>query len=540
MRPSRRGGKVEMMNFGTRRSHRRPWRVLLAVSVIVGLAACAESTSKDTASSETVVQPKIKNAALTNCTFATTCAVGMKGVSGGDVFLGTSNDFACGASLRELCNFGEVAPPEWAFVPMTEASSTFAQYCTVGSNIVDVTCQWSRSANEGIFDGPTRFGFSGYNAYSYSRTPHPIYAFTRLYKPVAEDPDRYTPFVPPTLDELIAMCNYANNQPISTTSCKPGTLRSDFKRDWYWSSSVRTGSWGVRIAYAVHFGTGAIAAHSRTTSHYIRPIRLFKSNVDTTFTTTTTTTTLPPTTVPRSTIPPRTSVPATTVAPTTTSTSTTTTTTTTTLPPTTVPTCASGGVCKLGETGPGGGKVFFVGATSFACGPNLDKQCKYLEFAPLNWRTTPVSGCVLGEANDFLACPWPTAASGERPETSKALGTGAKNTAAMYALAPTPGLAAVRAYNGGGKTDWFLASEREANELCKWAHAPFRGPTPGDPNVECRAISFSLMFSGLMPMWTSTDVSADQASTMQVLNANPQMSVGEKSAIGLFWPIRAF
>ena len=506
----------------------------------VMVASCGGSSEK--AEPATTVAAKTKNAALTNCTLTTTCAVGMKGVSGGDVFLGTSNDFACGASFRELCNFGEVAPPEWAFAPMTEASSTFAQYCTVGSNIVDVTCQWSRSANEGVFDGPTRFGFSGYNAYNYSRTPHPIYAFTRLYKPAAEDPDRYTPFVPPTLDELIAMCNYANNQPISTTSCKPGTMRSDFKNDWYWSSSVRTGSWGVRIAYAVHFGTGAIAAHSRTTSHYIRPIRLFKSNVDTTFTTTTTTTTLPPTTVPRSTIPPRTSVPATTVAPTTTSTSTTTTTTTTTttLPPTTIPTCANGGVCKLGETGPGGGKVFFVGTTSFACGPNLDKQCKYLEFAPLNWRTTSVSGCVLGEANDFLACPWPTVASGARPETSRGLGTGAKNTAAMYALAPTPGLAAVRAYNGGGKTDWFLPSEREANELCKWGHASFRGPTPGDPNVECRAMSFALMFAGLMPMWTSTDVSADQASTMQVLNSNPQLSVGDKTGIGLCWPIRAF
>ena len=46
------------------------------------------------------------------------------------------------------------------------------------------------------------------------------------------------------------------------------------------------------------------------------------------------------------------------------------------------PTCAEGGVCKVGDIGPGGGKVIGVGAyTHGTCGTS----CSYLEIAPSGW-----------------------------------------------------------------------------------------------------------------------------------------------------------
>jgi hypothetical protein len=50
--------------------------------------------------------------------------------------------------------------------------------------------------------------------------------------------------------------------------------------------------------------------------------------------------------------------------------------------PATTTSCAAGGICAVGDTGPGGGKVFYVHATTFTCGPTLGDSCKYLEAAP--------------------------------------------------------------------------------------------------------------------------------------------------------------
>ena len=47
-------------------------------------------------------------------------------------------------------------------------------------------------------------------------------------------------------------------------------------------------------------------------------------------------------------------------------------------------TCATGGVCNVGDIGPGTGTVFFVAPADFACGANT---CRYLEAAPYGWRS---------------------------------------------------------------------------------------------------------------------------------------------------------
>jgi hypothetical protein len=49
----------------------------------------------------------------------------------------------------------------------------------------------------------------------------------------------------------------------------------------------------------------------------------------------------------------------------------------------TAATCANGGACIVGNTGPGGGKVFYVASSNFtSTGSNCGTACKYLEAAP--------------------------------------------------------------------------------------------------------------------------------------------------------------
>jgi hypothetical protein len=50
------------------------------------------------------------------------------------------------------------------------------------------------------------------------------------------------------------------------------------------------------------------------------------------------------------------------------------------------PSCANGGTaCVVGDVGPGGGTVFYVATTPFACGPTRSESCLYLEAAPALW-----------------------------------------------------------------------------------------------------------------------------------------------------------
>ncbi len=134
-------------------------------------------------------------------------------------------------------------------------------------------------------------------------------------------------------------------------------------------------------------------------------------------------------------------------------------------------TCATGGTCAVGNTGPGGGTVFYVASSTFtSIGSACNTACKYLEAAPIGWITanTPTGQFNCGDSGTSTSdpmCPWSGNTTEAIGSTGTAVGTGFANTSAMIAQSNTVGKAGTvaRAFQGGGKTDWYLPSQDELN-----------------------------------------------------------------------------
>ena len=109
-----------------------------------------------------------------------------------------------------------------------------------------------------------------------------------------------------------------------------------------------------------------------------------------------------------------------------------------------------GGPYNIGDTGPGGGKVYYdKGFTS-------DDGWRYLEGIHVPGSYTWASS---GNTSRNIS------------GTSGYLGTGKANTAIILAADPNaPAANACANYRGGGKDDWFLPSFYEMEELCKQRH----------------------------------------------------------------------
>jgi hypothetical protein len=125
--------------------------------------------------------------------------------------------------------------------------------------------------------------------------------------------------------------------------------------------------------------------------------------------------------------------------------------------------CAKNGrSCEVGNTGPGGGIVFYDAGSQQSWG-------RYLEFAPSGWSgNTEDPEPKWCDVNSVLS-------------TQVGVGTGKANTELMVAGCSSGAAVIVRAYKGGGKDDWFLPSKDELNELCKYA----RGQATGNPKISC-------------------------------------------------------
>ncbi len=130
--------------------------------------------------------------------------------------------------------------------------------------------------------------------------------------------------------------------------------------------------------------------------------------------------------------------------------------------------CDLGGACVVGDTGPGGGKVFYVLAGGFSCGPTRSATCNYLEIAPTNWNggTDPQRPWAQSTPVDYTSSSMTLTAS---------LGYGALNTKAIIdqgnSNTATSAAALAASYspvvNGSTINDWFLPSENEWAQV--WA-----------------------------------------------------------------------
>ena len=159
----------------------------------------------------------------------------------------------------------------------------------------------------------------------------------------------------------------------------------------------------------------------------------------------------------------------------------------------------------VGDTGPGGGKVFYVSSTGFACGPTLASRCYNLEVGTKN--ETATRWCT------FTA----TLITGA---SSYAIGYGYTNTTNMQNSSPaciTGAWKPATDYRGGGLSDWYLPSKLELNLL---SSARAAVGMAGDTNN----------------YWSSSQVNMSEAWFM----SGPGVYGGMKQSLNYVRPVRAF
>jgi len=210
-------------------------------------------------------------------------------------------------------------------------------------------------------------------------------------------------------------------------------------------------------------------------------------------------------------------------------------------------------VYTVGQTGPAGGKVFYVAPTPFNCGPTLAATCTYLEAVPFGWMTeldfkgdtvdvnrnwsesTPV---------DLQRGPFGTTGG-----TATAIGSGYQNTKAMFDVGNdnTAVSAGALAYAytvtvlGVTYDDWYLPSKNELNQMCKWQ----RGITGEALTNLATVCTGGVINSGVGAQgfdgdyWTSTEVN-DFTVWSQSFVTGAQRNNTAKQEGGRVRPIRAF
>ena len=176
----------------------------------------------------------------------------------------------------------------------------------------------------------------------------------------------------------------------------------------------------------------------------------------------------------------------------------------------------------LGETGPGGGLVFLIsGGLTY-------------EMAPNTWG-----------ANETTGIQWCSDQSNS-VTTSTAVGTGSANTTAMltsassFVACTSSAPNAVRAYAGGGLTDWFLPSQDELNAMCNYSRNP---SSPAAPSSTCSGTQTGAFAAGTYGFasvyyWSSSEYNSNRAWTRSFDNGN--QDDGNKASSLRVRPVRAF
>ena len=404
-------------------------RSVLLAAAAIALAACGGSSENSNTAS--TVALGVKNAALvttststttttisattTTCAVGGACVVGDTGPGGGTVFYVAPTRFTSKGSVCDAaCKYLEAAPVGW-ITAATPAGQTNCE--TPGTSTTDPQCVWSGNTTTIIGTTGSEIG-SGYANTSAMIAQSNVAGRAATVARAFQGGGKTDWFLP---------SRYELNQMYLQRSAIGGYASAD-----YWSSSEEDAG----FARLQVFYDGSGSNFFKTAALYVRPVRAFSGSAAVAATTTTVATT------------------TTTVAWATT-------------------TCRSWGACVVGDTGPGGGKVFYVAPTSFtSTGSACGTKCRYLEAAPVGWLTaaTPAgqTNCVVaGTSTTDPQCAWSGNTSAAIGSTGTGIGSGYANTSAMIAQSNVAGRAATvaRAFQGRGKTDWFLPSKDELNLL---------------------------------------------------------------------------
>jgi len=202
----------------------------------------------------------------------------------------------------------------------------------------------------------------------------------------------------------------------------------------------------------------------------------------------------------------------------------------------------------IGDVGAGGGRIFYINEDGFPCGTDFSNTgsptgglCHYLEVAPNTWTAgsssdgakaqwlssavytcdgvTEPRACSVANGNVYdvpgitnVGDPW-----AQVPDVYplSQIGVGYKNSIALAATSDsslTAGYRA-RAYTGGGKSDWYLPSAAEMNQLCYWVQGTQAVPASYEAcaiNASRTAIpsEFTFWSGANSGYWTSSERNA--------------------------------
>ena len=204
-------------------------------------------------------------------------------------------------------------------------------------------------------------------------------------------------------------------------------------------------------------------------------------------------------------------------------------------------------VYKVGDTGPGGGTVFYVSTTGFNCGPTLTARCTYLEAAPALWNggaSDPTRTWAQSSPVNYQSTTINNANSPETA-TASAIGWGYRNTRAIILQGNTDTATSAAALvdshtvtvRGVAIDDWYLPSTVELVQMCKWVRgvawiSDATSCADGESNSGQGASGFGDVY------WSSSETAFNTARFQNFFT--PQQANVAKSYGARIRPIRAF
>jgi hypothetical protein len=208
---------------------------------------------------------------------------------------------------------------------------------------------------------------------------------------------------------------------------------------------------------------------------------------------------------------------------------------------------------QLGDTGPGGGKIFYYSAAGFNCGPTHSAtgsptggQCNYLEVAPSTWNSGPDPTKYWANPADYNYLAVGVTAQNSGWNSTAGVGLGYKDSHLLVTNGRGNGTStaagAARAYSGGSKSDWYLGSPVELNLLCQWARGVPSSATTSCTGGSLNSATYGASSAGLDGSfyWTSTQASGYNDYAVYLRFRDGTQNTLLKNALYRVRPIRAF